>query len=78
MSVLSVYRRKGGGYLLSSKPMSAQQAQVYDEPLVGIGVVESESLSTDFAAQVAQQLSQCAHALVSAKSFDEGARCDLR
>lgn len=76
MSVLSVYRRKGGGYLLSSQPMSAKQAEGYGEPLVGIGIVESEALATDLAAQVAQQLAQSAHALVSAESFDEGTARD--
>ena len=57
--------------MLSPAPMSAGQAQDYDESLVGIGVVESEVLEANLASQVAQQLAHSAHALVSAESFDE-------
>lgn len=70
MCVLSVYRRKGGGYVLSPEPMSAKQAQDYNEPLVGIGVVGSEKLEVSLAANIAQQLAQGAYARVSAEAFD--------
>jgi hypothetical protein len=63
MSVLSVYRRKGGGY---------------GEPLVGIGVLESETLTADLAANVARQLAGSAHALVSVECFEEGTLRDHR
>jgi hypothetical protein len=70
MSVLSVYRRTGGGYVLSHEPMRARHTRHADEPLMGIGVVESELLGAKLRAHLAQQLAQASHAFVSAELFD--------
>jgi hypothetical protein len=72
MSILSVYRRTGGGYVFSPEPMTAGQTRDYAELLVGIGMVESEALGPNLAATVARQLAQSAYAVVSAALFDEG------
>jgi len=72
MSILSVYRRTGGGYVFSPEPMTAGQTRDYAELLVGIGMVESEALGPNLAAIVARQLAQSAYAVVSAALFDEG------
>jgi hypothetical protein len=72
MSILSVYRRTGGGYVFSPEPMTARQTRDYAELLVGIGIVESETLGPNLAAIVARQLAQSAYAVVSATLFDEG------
>jgi len=71
MSVLSVYRRTGGGYVLSHEPMGVLHPNASDRSLVRMGVVESESLGATLGVQVAHQLAQKSKALVSAKSFDE-------
>ena len=73
MSILCVYRRNGGGYLLSSEPMTAQQSRDYAERLVGIGVVESETLAANLAASVAGQLAASTYAVVPASLFDHSA-----
>jgi len=67
MSVLSVYRRKGGGYVLSHGPMRSGHPTAGGQSLVLIGVVESEHVG----AQVARKLAEKSQAFVSAKSFDE-------
>lgn len=71
MSILSVYRRNGGGYLLSPGPMTAGEAGACCPSVVGIGVIETEALGTDLAAEVTSQLRDSTYAVVSAASFED-------
>ena len=71
MSVLNVYRRKGGGYLLSHEPMETTHSTVGARSFARIGVVESETFGANLGEEVAHQLAQRSQAFVSAKLFDE-------
>ena len=76
MSVLSVYRRTGGGYVLSPARMAASPSQDQDEPMVG--VVESETFGALLSAHVARQLTYASRAFVSAEVFDDAGRASRR
>ena len=70
MSILIVYRRNGGDYLLSAQRMTARQTADCHEPLVDVGMVESEQLGAPLAECVTRQLAQGPLASVSAAVFD--------
>lgn len=76
MSVLSVYRRTGGGYVLSPARMAATPSQDHDGALVG--VVESETFGALLDAHVARQLTYASRAFVSAELFDDARRAPGR
>ena len=71
MSVLRVYRRRGGGYVLSRDSMETTPSTVGDPTLVRIGVVESETFGAHLGQEVAHQLARGSQAFVPATLFDE-------